>query len=87
MDNDPYREKKTDQDMVAIERFIVLCLNKNILPEVIYLAFAVKDKYPQKDAVDCMSIVLWNWLIKTERVQDLTPEKIQKALEKFPKKE
>ena len=80
------KEQKINQDMVAIERFTELGLKKDILPEVIYLAFAVKDKYPQKDAVNCMSIVLWDWLLKSERVQSLTPEKIQKALEKFPKR-
>jgi len=88
VDNDP-KEIKIDQDMVAIKRFVELCLNKDILPEVIYLAFAVKDKYPQKDAVNCMSIVLWDWLIKSERINtgNLTPEKIQKSLEKFSKKD
>ena len=80
------KEQKINQDMVAIERFVVHCLRKGILPEVIYLAFAVKEKYPEKDAVDCMSLVLWDWLVKSERVENLTPEKIQESLEKFSKK-
>ena len=88
VDNYP-KEIKIDQDMVAIERFVELCLEKDILTEVVYLAFSVKEKYPQKDAVDCMSIVLWDWLIKSERMNtgNLTPEKIQKSLEKFSKKD
>jgi len=86
VDNDP-KEIKIDQDMLAVKRLVELCLKKDILSEVIYLSFAVKNKYPQKDAIECMSIVIWDWLIKSERLNtNLTPEKIQKALEKASKK-
>ena len=81
------KESKIGQDMVAIKRLVELCLKKDVLPEVIYLSFAVKNKYPQKNATECMSIVIWDWLIKSERLNtDLTPDKVQNALEKFSKK-
>lgn len=79
-------DQKIDEDMFVMEKLVSLCQEKDILPEIIYLAFSVKEKHPRKDGIDCMSEVLWEWLAKSERVTEITPEKIQELLDKNAEK-